>query len=78
MMRARRILIIVASVLLVATGALAMTHPPMHPAGSLHNVWHSFPKQWPDPPVGALMFAAVGWWVLMRRHRRSPRADFND
>jgi hypothetical protein len=67
--------------LLIATCALAVAESALSPQGYLYALWLQLPKQWPDPPVGALVFAAVGWCVLVRRRSSRPRtrdSKFND
>jgi hypothetical protein len=80
-MRAFKTFIAVALVLLVAAVAPSITDVALNPAAHLHALWALMADPWPDPPVGALVFAAVGWCVLVRRRSSRPRtrdSQFND
>ena len=78
-MRAFRTLVAIALVLLVAALAPKITDAILHTGDHLHALWVLMSDPWPDPPVGALVFAAVGWWLLMRKPSPRSRASrFND
>lgn len=74
---APRMLIIFAVVLLAMTGVRADSSLDVRPPSPLVAALAWLPDPLPEPPIGALLFGALGWWLLMRR-RPQRRADFND